>query len=268
VRRVVLAVGLAGCLFPSLSDLSSDGGVDASDASDVVTTDVATSDAVADVVDGALLAFCASQADAAFCDDFDDTSQPFFAKWSTSIDDGGKLERLDAGLSLPSALGVTIAAADGGQPGAYLWKNFTGVSRFTLLFDCIIDTYDTGGSTLILNQVETNGYAFSVRMPINATGARVSAAIYPPDASASFVDLAGPFVFDPNVWHNVRMDVDLAAVPANATVVIDGTTRVADAGVPGATFGPGAVQLTAGAFYANAPTSGWRFRVDNVAFFH
>jgi hypothetical protein len=261
--RLVFAVvaSLAGaCLFPSLSDLTGDAG---NEGPDVQPQQDAGKDVATDAAP-----FSCKTADATFCEDFDDTSQQAFPKWNyTTVDDGGQFLRVDAGLSLPNAGEVIIAAAASGQPIQALlaYQSKTAASRLHVAWDCIIDQADIAGPALMLNEVETSGAELGVRLVLKNGGASLGAAIYPPDGGSDFPALSSPVTFEPGVWHHVEWTIDLTATPATlVSFSIDGAVQASDAGIPGATFGPSLINAYAGAYYATVPTAGWRLRIDDV----
>jgi hypothetical protein len=253
---------IAGCLFPSLDALS--GGPDASSegGSDVGAPDVVT--------DGGAVAFCAS-VDATFCEDFDDSNLTTFAKWdSTEILEGGSLTRVDAGLSPPNAVAITYdPTSASGQLPEELSIDVKGTTgHIHLVYDLIIDELDTtSGSRLTIAELEitSNGNLLGIREEIEPSGIACFGAVYPNDGGSTFPLISPRLALGANVWHHVDVVVDLTKSPAQGGFAFDGTQQVSNVDIVGATFGPGALTIVGGVYYATQPTSGWKLRIDNIA---
>ncbi len=276
---VIVTACASGCLFPAISDLV--GTTDSGTPSDATTSDVA-SDVSMDVIapsdvvvqdsgtdTSTASPFC-STVDASFCDDFDDTFVASFPKWTfVVVDDGGVVSRaVDAGTSTPNALGFVIGPSGSGSIRAYIANDFVGVSKFRLTYDWIIDTNDLTGSILNIGDIQISSSKLGIRLAITTGGAQLVGAVYPLDAGPTYPPLSSKVAVAASVWHHVDISVDLTTTPASVSYSLDGVSQTSDAGIPGATFGPGSLEMGAGAYYATSPTTGWSARIDNVAFWH
>jgi hypothetical protein len=277
-RSTILLVLLAGCLFPSLADLSGDAGSDAGDA----TSDVASNDATTDASDAsdatALDApvdtgpFCASldAANVVICDDFDDTDASTFAKWTGGT---GSLARdTDASVSPPFALlASTPALLDGATPNpqARVHRVFVQtVKHVTHTFDARIDQYDTLGQAVYMDMLIVTSGGIDVEYRLQATSTTLAYEAHIPSGQDAAV-VSNTFALTPwtaGAWHHVVVDITTSAVPATLTVTIDGATVVGpNAAASVATFGTGqALEVQAGIYYASNPQTGWATHVDNV----
>lgn len=282
MRRAIFAANMAAlsscALFPSLSELTGDGGVDAAfdgasseaaadGASDIETLDA--SDASADAIVDA--PFSCAQTDATFCDDFDDTNANVFPKWSSmSVDPLGAIARTSLYVaSAPNALLTTVASNDGGvAQSAYLAKSFSTIfNTVHYAYKLRVETFGTHNAVVgQVNVHDAAGDFTEFRLRIGTATQELDVGAYPKEGGAStytLVPLTTPIVA--GVWYAVVMDIDLTKVPATLTLTIDGKNQVGpQAPIPVATFGPGTITLQAGYYYTEGPSTPWATRFDDV----
>lgn len=266
-----IAVG-SGCLFPALDGLSgNDAAVDAPfDATQADTSTDGTVDAGDAAADVSPQRFCATLDGATFCDDFDDLDAAAFSKWAfVESSEGGTLGLVDAALSPPYALGITLDPSTGtGQPVENLQANFATLGHAHMVYDIAFDVLDTTTSSrleLCMFSVSVGSSILNVRLVASSGGLTTTAAVYAPDGAVSYPSLGNTATPSTGVWHHVDMSLDLTQTPATVSASIDGLPYAGDAGIPGATFGPGPLSLVAGVYYGTQPTTGWKLRIDNVA---
>ncbi len=275
VGGVVLAMAIGSCL--SFGDLTGNSGTDAS-TTDANFTDAGSSDAESAsdnfVIDSSPSGFCASARDAAFCEDFDESNDPFsFPAWDTvDIGDGGILMRASSDASAPNALLTGATAFDGSADiAANINKGLGSVGHANFSYDFILDQIDdTGGAELNFGQIveRANGAVVSLKITyLPASGALVLASVTTADASTSSVTLSPSFPISGSTWHHVSFDVNFTTVPATAKMLVDGTQVTNDAGITGAIYGAGLLTIQGGMYYTRAPTPGWQFRMDNVVLY-
>ena len=273
-RFLLIAVGVcsgAGCLFPSLADLS---GLDASvgsDASDVrVTSDAneASASDASDAGDAAHGRFCDDYADATFCEDFDEPDGNYVSRWTSVSLGAGNTVTLegDATTSAPNALYAEIPANNTG--GASLWKDlpptathydyaFTASSRTTRAAASSSSTRSR--STPSTRRLRTPSIA-SRKKPRARTSTRTS--VYYADGGNGVSDLPFATSLVAGQWYHVDVQLDVGP-PAKVTVYVEGSPVLATT-IPEATNGPGTSEFLAGISHTYTPTGTWRVEVDDV----
>ena len=262
---------VGGCL--SFGDITggetSDAALDA-EGNDVQSIDSGLPSDAALMTDSPIgAAFCVSQVDAAFCDSFDQVDAATFSGWQPPhVDNGASLTLTTSGLSPPEALLAEVRANLTGslQVGANISRLVGDAVSVRYEYDLLVDTYDTSGSVAFIGAMDERvGLAdVELRLYLNAVGVGLGAAIADPDGATSFPTFASELSLSVGNWHHVTVDVDYGRTPAKVSFSFDTVSVFADADVPGATFGPGAITAQAGFLYARTPTAGWKIRVDNV----
>ena len=271
---IATAASFEGCFLGSFSDLQGGQVADASPNS--LTTDVSsTVDATTTVDSGSGGSFCASQLDATFCDDFDNEPDAMpLSKWQPrNVTTGASLAIQPSGLSQPNSLVAAVNQDDSGpgSPAASVAYIVPGTVHFVRFqYDLFVAKYDrTAGSSAFLNPSDMRAGLTDVelRLYLDSDGFGLGAAVTASDGGSTYPEVGPKMTLTSGAWHHVEIDTDYSQTPAAVTFSFDYTVVVSDAGIPGATFGPGAITIEAPIEYARTPTSGWNIRVDNVAVF-
>ena len=271
-RFLLIAIGVcagAGCLFPSLDDLSGDDASKGNDASDVVTTsDVTSPSDGGDASDAPKGRFCEG-VDATFCEDFDEPDGNYLSRW-TSFDLGGgntlALET-DATTSAPNALYAEIPAnlTGGASVALDLAPNLT---QYDYSFAVRLEPYDAGAGLVLFNQIEVDAIDAAAayteyRLAQAAVGTTFHTHVYFPDGGSVISNLPLTTSFVPGQWYHVDVQLTVAPPPAKVTITVDGAPALA-ATIPEATNGAGTSWFLAGISHTYAPTGTWRVEVDDV----
>lgn len=285
MRTFRVATGLAfaaaagACLFPSFDELGGAASFDAGEIGDATRSDGAgPSDAAPDVTDGSVSdgSGYVQPCDAgAFCDNFDDPKSTTVGNWTmVSACAGCSVTRAPPGLSAPNALVGIINGSDaaGVTLDVELIKSFMVTANGVhVSYDFAVDQFDDNPANVVLGQVvvRSGSAQVNVRLRIETgpifrfeSSYRVDGGMPTPQ---NFGSVSVSSTADASAWHHVELDLDVSTMPATASFTID-STSLSDGGyvsIAGATYGPGSLQFIAPG-YANAPTTGWRFRFDNV----
>jgi hypothetical protein len=278
-RLVLIAMGAsigAGCLFPSLSDLSGDASVTPDASDDVVSApdvfaDTSINDAsdAGDVSDAAPQGRFCDGVDAMFCEDFDEPDGNYQSRWSSVSLGGGCTLTLESttSKSTPNALYAEIPANNTG--GASVWENLPpNLTQYDYTFAVRLEPYDAGGGLVLFNQIEVdaldaaNAYT-EYRFAQVPGGTHYHTHVYYPDGSNYVSDLPLSVTFVPGQWYQVEVQLSVAPPPAKVTVIVDGTTALSTT-IAQATNGAGTSEFLAGIGHTYAPTGTWRIEVDNV----
>jgi hypothetical protein len=275
----LVAVGVcagAGCLFPSLDDLSGsdvyegpdvidvafpkDGGADAN-PSDVATTDAG---------DAAQGRFCDGVIDATFCEDFDEPDADYQSRWN-SVDLGGGNTLVlvsDASTSAPNALFAQIPTNNTG--GASVWLNLpSSATQYDYAFTVRLTApYDAGSGLALFNQIEVDSFDASAayteyRFSQESSGTHYHTHVYYADGGNIVSDLPLGVNFVPGQWYHVDVQLAVSPAPAKVAVYVDGTLELS-ATIPAATNGAGPSEFLAGLAHTYTPTGTVAIEVDDV----
>lgn len=255
-------------LLTSLDDLHGDAAAPVDATSSDVAVDAGGGD-VADVVaPDVSLPFCPTldASNVLFCEDFDQTDAAFFPNWTpfgvTPQRDGVSFS------SAPFALLATAPASDSGATQqSYIQRTYnTSPSHVVFSFDALVATADTLGNYAYVNQLSIYtdaGEHTEYRVEASQTKTQFVVSVTPGTAVSTFTL---PNAWLGGGWHHVVMDLEVAAIPATATITIDGTVQLADASAPAATFGAGGKMIIKAGIASTSPTpeTGWAIDIDNV----
>lgn len=263
---VCLAGAASACsLFTSLNGLSNG---DSADAGSQPSGDGGASEGGGDGEPAETGAnhFC-TNVDAGFCEDFDDPADPKWKRWEQEVGDGTTLLAAE-GYSAPSSLEAFAPSFANGQQGvAHLKRAFGKVNRSRVAYRFRVEERDETGQVTPLVQIDcvnANGDRASVRLQLEQTGFFVSGAIYPNGVGGTFPQIVPDRTVMRHTWHSIDFTTDWTAKPAKISVTIDDAPAGTDLDIPGATFGPGDLELYVGIFYSSGPTTPVRARFDDV----
>lgn len=276
---MLIASGLcavAGCLFPSVGDLTGSDVYEGPDASDVAIAndaggggDTSSNDASSsDASDAAQGRFC-DGVDATFCEDFDEPDGNYVSRWTSVTLGGGCTLALvsDASTSAPNALYAAIPANNSG--GASLSESLPPTAtQYDYSFTVRLEPYDAGSGLVLFNQIEVDSVDAAAayteyRFSQGATGTHYHTHVYYADGGNVISDLALSLSFVPGQWYHVEVQLAVSPPPAKVTVYVDGAPALATT-IPEATNGPGTSEFLAGLAHTYTPTGTWRIEVDDV----
>jgi len=258
-RRFFLAgcvCALAGCLFPSLSDLSGDAST-GNDASDVAVVDSPTAPDAGSFCDGV---------DATFCEDFDEPDGGYLDRWSPSIGDGNTVTTQTALVtSAPNALVVEVPSGNTG--GASLWKDLPpNATEYDYSFSIRFEPYDAGSGYVLWGQIEvdnTNNAFSEYRFSTYNGGTKFEAHVYYPDGGNTIAGTPLSTTFAAGQWYRVDEILTVSPPPAKVQIMIN-SIQVLQTTITQATDGVGTAEFLAGIYHTSGVTGTWRLEIDDV----
>lgn len=221
--------------------------------------------------DGATTPFCVSQPDAAFCADFDESTDPSTGFTSLYQNDAGILQYDDTQYASPPA---SIAAgsgplSNGDTAHAALVKKtgITATGAVTLDLEIRVDKLATSGSVVEGLALVFNGASrSSIQLNVKKTSAEVGEEVVVGDGGTKYMGHPFPTNLAVGTWTHLRIVVSFASLNRNVTVLVDGTT-VVDHVALSAAFTNGPLDLYLGNAYSPAPSDGSSIHYDSVALF-
>jgi hypothetical protein len=253
---VVIVCAGAGCLFPSLSDLTGGDGappIDAGDASDANASDAPPTGT-----------FCSTQ-DATFCEDFDEPDGGYVSRWTSLQIGAGNtvMTESDASSSAPNALVVGVPL--GASGGAALLEDLPpSVTTYEYAFAIRFEPYDAGAGSVYFNQIEVdNPSAYTeYRFQTLAGATHFQAHVFYADGGNTLADLPMSITFMPGQWYRVVEQLTVSS-PAKVTILVNGSPALSTT-IAEATNGIGTSEFLAGIYHTNAPTGAWFMEIDDV----
>lgn len=270
-RFIVLFASAAACgLFPDVSDLAGDGGLDAF-AQEDVSVDAPTTDARADVVadvtsdggDAAAGGWCATHTGHAFCEDFDEPG--FETRWTGVVKSPSSstvVESDAAAISLPNEMLSSATFPSGNSAShAYAFEHFPTANSLKVQAEILVDPValpQIDPVTIVLNPPPPGYSYYDVHVD---TGDGHLGNNYTPEGGAN-VNTDTTFANALSAWHNLELDIDLTK--SSVKVFVDGALAtswtIASTSPTGFDLQLG---VTAGASALDASTTGV-VHVDNV----
>ena len=235
MRRAIVvacAATVACALFPDLSSLSeSDGGgtLDASDAADAKTSDVALdvdgADAIVITDAGNDAPFCATHMGHTFCEDFDEPG--FETRWNgvVTIPDASTAVESDASsVSAPNELLATstFPPNTGGVP-AYAYKHFTTAKTLKLQVALLVEPSTMAQCDPVEISLTPPAAYKTYQIHIDISTQHVGYTTTPNDGGSS-TTTDTPFTMTFPTWRNLELDLDLTT--SVLAILVDGTPTV------------------------------------------